>query len=60
MSFKRHTILRVWNKQLISYACYEIDNGVFIGDKGSIEFTKVNIFKVLKRVKYIKFTASKV
>ena len=33
-------LFRIWNKQLISFAGYEKEDGTVVGDKGSIEFTK--------------------
>ena len=32
---------RVWNRQFLSYAGYEQDDGTVIGDKQGVAFTKV-------------------
>ena len=37
-------IVRVWNPQLISYACYTTDDPkAVIGDRGNLQFTQVTI-----------------
>jgi nitric-oxide synthase, brain len=41
---------RVWNPQIITYACYKLDDNRIIGDPSNAEFTEVNLiyFKNLK------------
>ena len=35
------TGIRVWNAQLIGYACYQNEDGTLLGDPAKLEFTKV-------------------
>ena len=38
----RKDVVRVWNKQIISFAGYENDDGTVTGDKSNVDFTKVS------------------
>ncbi len=48
--------MRVWNKLLISYAGYVMEDGTIVGDKGNVDFTKVFFLLLLKtRLQYVMF-----
>ena len=42
----RNNGIRIWNPQLLSYACYEREDGSLLGDPGRLEFQATEPFSV--------------